>query len=31
MKMCNINDINSIPKNYINKDIVEVFFDTKVY
>lgn len=31
MKMCNIDDINSIPKNYINKDIVEVFFDTKVY
>lgn len=31
MKLCNTNDINSIPKNYINKDTLEVFFDTKVY
>lgn len=31
MKLCNTGDINSIPKNYINKDVLEVFFDTKVY
>ena len=31
MKIYDVDDINTIPKNYINKDVLEVFFDTKVY